>query len=665
MHARFIATIAAFVCGAAVLLRGQETPTFRSSVEAVQLSVIVTDADGNPVTGLTEADFEIIENRVTRPVTTFAAVDIPIERSEPTTLGERDVIANDGPPGRVYLIVLDQMTEEQALRTRTFLREFIEKYFGPNDTAAVVQTTRGVRDSGHEFTRNPRLLLNAIDNFWGGTQMGGWEREKNFTGDLRDLLKAVATTRAPRTAVIFVSCDIPVDPDRLVGYRPPKLGSVFAEQNKAFQEAMSFATRNSIAFYPVDPRGLQSYDLPQGLNWPGTFTFSMSTNSGGFTYTRGGGPPTAGNFSSPFTAAADARFNLRALAELTGGFALTGSNDFAGAFERLVRENSTYYVLGFNSNDDRRDGRYVSLEVRVKRPDLQVRSLSGYIASRGKPKERRMPKSVLAATWDAVATPMTTSGVPMRVFAAPFKSDKKDATVAVALEIAPDHLKLVEQDGVFKGQLEILFAVSDSMKRSFPIYRHRADVNLTPETYEHMSHTALRVVAQLPLPKGRYQLRASAGGDTTAGSVIYDLVVPDFSDKFSMSGVALTSEQAGDTYTVSPHKIDVEFPGPPTTVREFSRDDTLMVFTEAYENRKQPHNVTFTLELRDENGLAVDTLTSEQASDTKPTRASVYTFVPHLDLAEVPPGKYGLHVDVRSSLDGGRSLTRDIPIVVR
>ena len=46
-----------------------------------------------------------------------------------------------------------------ALRTRAFLRQFIETYFGPNDTAAVVLTTGGLRESGQEFTGNPRLLL--------------------------------------------------------------------------------------------------------------------------------------------------------------------------------------------------------------------------------------------------------------------------------------------------------------------------------------------------------------------------------------------------------------------------------------------------------------------------------------------------------------------------
>ena len=58
-------------------------------------------------------------------------------------------------------------------------------------------------------------------------------------------------------------------------------------------------------------------------------------------------------------ASLDDRIGLGGLAAVTGGFALTSSNNYVTAFERLVRENSTYYLIGFNSGVDKRDGRYV------------------------------------------------------------------------------------------------------------------------------------------------------------------------------------------------------------------------------------------------------------------------------------------------------------------
>jgi len=45
-----------------------------------------------------------------------------------------------------HVIALDQMAGDSALRTRAFLRRFIEEYFGPNDTAAVDQPCSSVID---------------------------------------------------------------------------------------------------------------------------------------------------------------------------------------------------------------------------------------------------------------------------------------------------------------------------------------------------------------------------------------------------------------------------------------------------------------------------------------------------------------------------------------
>src|SRR5687767_5607034 len=266
MRLNRLAAIVTLVTGSGVLLVGQgqeqqPPPSFRSSIDAVQMSVIVTDQEGNPVSGLTEDDFEILEDGKPRPITTFSAVNIPIERTE-RLLAESDVLSNDRPQGRLYVIALDQMGADSALRTRAFLRRFIEQYFGPHDTAAVVLTTGGLRDSGQDFTSNPRLLLNAIDKFDGGinlSELGGQLlREKNFIVDFKNLMQFMATLRVGRKAVIFVSQNIPVDACEAVERGRARFGGLFSEVDTNWIDALSFATRNNIAVYPVDPRGLTS-----------------------------------------------------------------------------------------------------------------------------------------------------------------------------------------------------------------------------------------------------------------------------------------------------------------------------------------------------------------------------------------------------------------------
>ena len=104
-----------FVLGATAVVFGQQaapppsTPadqsvlTVRSGVDAVQIDVFVTDAQGLPVRGLTLDDFEVLENGKPRPLAAFRAVDIPIERPQEVEqpLAESDVLSNDGPEGKV------------------------------------------------------------------------------------------------------------------------------------------------------------------------------------------------------------------------------------------------------------------------------------------------------------------------------------------------------------------------------------------------------------------------------------------------------------------------------------------------------------------------------------------------------------------------------------
>ena len=654
MTVRGVALAAALAMGSSVLLAGQaqdqQPPSFRSSIDAVQMSVIVTDQEGNPVSGLTEDDFEILEDGKPRPITTFSAVNIPIDRTERQVV-ESDVLSNDRPQGRLYVIALDQMGADSALRTRAFLRRFIEQYFGPNDTAAVVLTTGGPRESGQDLTSNPRLLLNAIDRFDGGinlSELGGEQgpflREKNFISDFKNLMQFMSTLRVGRKAVIFISQNIPVDAYQAAERGRARFGGLFSEVDTNWIDALSFATRNNIAVYPVDPRGLTT-----GVTGEDCLPNSVC--------------------QPPSQSTAEERIGLGGLAAVTGGFALANSNNYAGAFERLVRENSTYYLLGFNSGVDYRDGRFVKVEVRVKRPGLQVRSTDGYLSPRGRQQQqqRRTPGSVFTATWDAVTSAITTSGVSMRMYAAPFKGKGKQAVVPITLEIAPDKLNFIEQNGAWRSEVEVLFMVSDSRKRRFPALRHRFGLALKPETHERVSKGAMRFLSQLLLPEGHFQLRASAGGAAVAGGVVYDLEVPDFQNDFSLSGVALTSSQASQTFTFGPPpgRIDVGLPGPPTTAREFSRDDTLTLFAEAYENRKKPHTITAMFELREESGHVLGNYVIEGKSVEKPKEASTYRLSPSVTLENLQPGRYSLHLDARSSLDKNKPVTRDIPFSVR
>ena len=135
--------------------------------------------------------------------------------------------------------------------------------------------------------------------------------------------------------------------DMFIGGDPSQFN--FANFNMVQQETwdtISAASRSNVQIYPVDPRGLTMMgqeDIEIGGLAPGA---------------DGLGP------KQLFQELQTSQANLRQLAEETGGVA-SGRNDFNQAFDRIVQENSSYYVLGYYSTNDRRDGRMRNISVRV------------------------------------------------------------------------------------------------------------------------------------------------------------------------------------------------------------------------------------------------------------------------------------------------------------
>src|SRR5262245_15884985 len=167
--------IAVLVCACAahvLLAQAPQQPTFRVQVEAIEIDASVTDASGNVVTDLTQDDFEILENGRPQTITSFGLVNIPRPRPErPLFVANRiepDIQSNNQGEGRLYVFALDQVTGEQILRTRRFVRRFIEQYFAPNDRSAVGFLGRAHHSSAQGLTYNPRLLLDSVNAFSGG-----------------------------------------------------------------------------------------------------------------------------------------------------------------------------------------------------------------------------------------------------------------------------------------------------------------------------------------------------------------------------------------------------------------------------------------------------------------------------------------------------------------
>jgi len=94
------------------------------------------------------------------------------------------------------------------------------------------------------------------------------------------------------------------------------------------------------------------------------------------------------------TDALRARSFLHGLAEATGGqvFQPTASRELAAIYQTILDELGSQYVLGYTSDNARRDGRFRRITVELKRPELKLRHRRGYDAPKDEPPRQAQKK---------------------------------------------------------------------------------------------------------------------------------------------------------------------------------------------------------------------------------------------------------------------------------
>ena len=692
--------------------------TFQAEVNLVEVDAIVTDEQGNSVVGLTVDDFELFDDGQPQKIAAFSYVDIPlaippefpgVQRPVPV-----DVRSNQEPvSGRMYVIVLDDMNVDsvRSSTVRKYAREFVEAYFGAGDIAAVTYTSGRV-DASQDFTSDPQLLLASIDKFIGrALRSAAMESLAKFYEDrltleldpstpaitkseelakqaadmqdsrmrtlgqtaqptvditdfdraqrvitvfdsVRALAEALAPVRGRRKAVLMFSEGF--------GYQltePFGMRSV-TDVLRATQDTLSAAARANVNFYTIDPRALAG---------AGTDFMQMP----------GPGMPKGATQAAIVEELRTTQDSLRVLAEETGGFATLASSA-TSAFERMVDNNSRYYVLGYTPAGDAGDGRFHKIDLRTKRPGLKVTARRGYAAPRAqtledrkRDEQRRRAREARRPAGDTTTTDLRSvlesalqeRGLGISVHAAPFRGRATDASVALAIEIDGGRLPLSPP-----GKLELSFYSVNDRGSAGTGVRKEIDLALKPDTAARVKTHGIRLNPRMALAPGRYQLRVGAresqGGQN--GSVFYDLTVPDFSkDDLALSGLLLTSVAAQQTPTAEGDPlVSKQLPGAATSRRSFPVGDTLAVYAEVYDNNpsRQPRQIDVAVRLISAQGTDVFSATDSMSTGASGQAApDIYA---QFRLEDLDPGTYLLRVEAKVRGESGEPVGRETLITV-
>lgn len=688
MHVRArIAALIVLVAGA-TLVAGQgqppqepsPVPTFKAQVEYVEVDAVVTDQQGQFVRNLKKEDFQVFEDGKPQTISNFTVVDIPVERYERPLFAARpiepDTRSNERPfDGRVYVMILDDLHVDplRTQRVRASAREFIERFLGANDLMAVI-FTGGRGADAQEFTSNKRLLLNAVDKFMGRKlpsitasrneqffrqvdidptmrvdDPNDRERANNaqYTlSSLRQVAQWFGGVHGRRKTMLFFSEGIDYDLTDIIRAMdaPPSAASSLIMD---IRDTLNQTARSNVSIYAIDPRGLASgLDDAAGIG-----SFADQTDAGSGIGLR--------SLTNEIRISQD---SLRSLADQSGGFAAVNRNDTSAVFDRIVRDNSSYYVMAYYPPSNKKDGKFHKIEVKVNRPGLTVRSRRGYATEKAGKNDQKpaKPGQMPAEMFEVLNSPLQMSGIVMRAFAAPFKGQQPNASVVVGVELSGRDLSLAPN-----SKVELSMLAVDNKGKIFGARNDALTMNLRPETKTRVEQTGVRILNRVDLPPGRYQLRVAARDSERAavGSIIYDLEIPDFyKEQISMSGVTLTSLAAGSMMTARPdEQLKAVLPAPPIAMRTFANNDELAVFAEVYDNSgKALHKVDIITSVLTDEGKPVFKTEDERDSAELKGAKGGFGYATRVPLSGLPPGLYVLNVEARSRLGTNTSVTRQV-----
>ena len=533
----------------AVRLTAQQTPTpaFRSNVSVVVVDVVVRDRSGNIVRGLTAGDFEVREDNRPQQIRSFDFEEVTTERpataapapllaavaNTPATPAAAAPAAAPAPLRRedlagrrliVLLFDLSSMQPDELDRAGQAAVDYVDKQMTPADLVAVatIDTTLDVLTdftSDHDAVKQALATFTAVDGVAFDTpaaETAATDEAGGATGSGAeyDVFNNDARLRAIKTLADALA---PVEQKKAILYFSSGMARSGSDNQVELRTAISAAVRANVSLYPLDTRGLQAV-VPGG-----DATRASSFGTGAFS-----GRGLRGQFDS----LAASQETLQTLAADTGGKAFTDSNDFGSAFTQVIRDTSAYYLLGYSSSNDVKDGRFRRISVRVKRPDLRVEHRNGYYAERDFAHTGRQDRE--RELQEQLASPVSSTDIPVFVSAGWFRlaADRYYVPLSVAIPAGATGTSAAP------NEIDVLGAVRDEQGR--PVGRIRQTLKLADGGSKQVLYQS-----GLALPPGRFSakvvVRENANG--AVGSFETGLFVPDLRrSPVKVSSVTLSTQ---------------------------------------------------------------------------------------------------------------------------
>jgi VWFA-related protein len=474
--------------------RPQDEPVFGASVDVrvVNVEVVVTDKDGNRVSGLKPSDFRLKVDGKQVPVDYFSEILGGQSVAAPPVAGETapaptavPAVEPGRPVGTSYLVFIDDYFPLQIRRNEVLksLKDDLVR-LGPEDRMAIVAYDGGRLALISKWSQSKAELAQAFDQAM-ARPARGLDRATEFNR-LANNLSFASSATSDSTARVPGDGGTPLDLNtRMDNSGLSPLESDYAKMLFRQEEGAVKAAARTLRTF-ASPPGRKVMLLLDG-GWPyaiesyvrGVNTLALSrevkdgeqlfrpltstANLLGYTIYPIDVPGTSaaandasveGSTGSSFVSFRDQEIKgtLEFVALETGGKDLRNGNRIA-ALTQVAADTRSYYWLGFSPTWERNDVRH-KVNVTVDKPGLKVRSRENFLDLSKKSEVSMMVESALL--FGNVPGGIV---LPMRV-GTPVKT-RNGTEIPITLGLPADVVTLVQVGNKYAAHSELRFAASD------------------------------------------------------------------------------------------------------------------------------------------------------------------------------------------------------------
>lgn len=658
-----------------------EVPVFRTSANLVIVTVFVRDRNGKPLTGLKKEDFVLSENGKPQTISVFDFQQLAPEPKEAAPVAVAAAPRAESAPAagrarfrdrRLLVLFFDwsALKTEDQIHAKDAAEKFLREKMTPADLVQIV-TFGSQLKVVQDFTGDRDTLLAVIRRFQAGqmselAQQGETSPDTSedaaFTAD--DTEFNIFNTDRKLAALEDLARNLSGLPEKkAVVYFSSGVSRTGDDNQAQIRATVNSAVRSNVSFYPVDVRGLQA--TPPG----GAAGGSGGVGGGGG---RGGGG--TGLFSGQTQSRQrqqqfDEQDSLTMLAEDTGGKALFDNNDLVLGIQQAQGDIQSYYILGYYSSDERKDGQFRRVDLKLA-PAAQSRLHAkldyrrGYFADKefkafnSYDKEKQLSDALL------LGDPVTDLRVALEVNW--FRLGGSVYFAPVALKIPGSAVPLKKQGGGETTTFDFIGQVRDAKGALAGTVRDAIKIQLREQKAGQLASRNLVYDTGFTLGPGDYTLKMLVRENLTGkmGTFETKFKVPDVSamkDQARLSSVVFGAQRVPIAEAVgAADKKDTKRQKTHPLVRDkqkllpsvthvFHKGQNLFVYAELYdpampEPQKQPA-VAAALNVYRGRKLVFESqpVMVSALKDARGGTAPLWLEVP---LKDLPPGQYTAQLNV-------------------